>query len=308
LHIDLFGPRIDHGAVSATPGEPTRDAGWTWPSAGIPGGAWALLALAAVAVIVGAVMRGFYGWEWYWDLQLVFRAVPSALPIVVGAAALAGAFRWPRSGRSLLAGAGVLALNGVLTVIGDTWIFAWSNWIATAPNELQQGLAIAQAQIAELSLIGGLALLAIGLWRGGDPSNQIAGWRLLAMLATVVLGAVALGGVAAYVAAAMQALPVTPPIEIVYWAFLILEVVSATALAAVAVRAIPDRHRLPEIAIATGAMIWTISRGGVNWLISIPPGDIPDDVVLVFTRGAVIGLVVVAAGFLSARLFPARPA
>ena len=294
--------------MSATSGEPTRDPGWTWPAAGIPRGAWALLAVAAAAVIVGAVMRGFYGWEWYWDLQLVIRAVPSALPIVVGAAALAGAFRWPRSGRWLLAGAGALALNGVLTVIGDTWIFAWSNWIATTPNEVQQGLAIAQAQIAELSLIGGFALLAIGLWRGGDPGNPIAGWRLLAILATVVLGALALGGVAAYVAAAMQGLPVLPPIEIVYWVFLILEVVSATAFAAVAVRAIPDRHRLPEIAIATGAMIWTVSRGGVNWLISIPPGEVLDDAVLVFSRGAVAGLAVLAAGFLAARLFPARPA
>jgi hypothetical protein len=294
--------------MSSQPFEADRDAGWAWPSDGIPRDAWALLGLAAVAVIVGAVMRGFTGWEWFWDLQLIVRALPAALPIVVAAAVLAGAVRWPRSGRWLLAGAGVLALRGVLTVTTDAWIFAWSNWIASAPSDLQQGLAIAQAQLAELSLIAGFALLAIGLWRARDAGIPVADWRRVGIVSTVIVGAVALGGVAAYVAAAMRLLPVTPLLEIEYWLFLILEVVSATALAAVAVRAIPDRHRLPEIAIAIGAVIWTVSRGAVNLLISMPPGDAPADVVLVFARGVDIGLVVVAVGFASARLFPARPA
>ena len=294
--------------MSSQPFEADRDAGWAWPSERIPRAAWAVLGLAGIAVIVGAVMRGFIGWEWYGDIQLIVPALPSALPIVVAAAVLAGAFRWPGSGRWLLAGAGVLALRGVLTVIGDTWIFAWSNWSATTPSDLQQGLAIAQAQLAELSLIAGFLLLAIGLWRAGDAAIGVAGWRRIGMVATVVLGAVALGGVAAYVAAAMRLLPVTPLLEIEYWLFLVLEIISATALAAVAVRAIPDRHRLPEIGIAAGAVIWTLSRGAINLLISMPPGDAPPDVVLVVARGVDIGLVVLAAGFFSARLFPARPA
>jgi hypothetical protein len=60
------------------------------------------------------------------------------------------------------------------------------------------------------------------------------------------------------------------------------------------------------VTIAAGALLWVASTGGINWSIGIPPEPGQESIVLIFARGVVLGVVVLAAGFASDRLFPAR--
>lgn len=279
---------------------------WTWPSTGIPRAAWAIAALALAAVAIGAVMRGFLGTEWYWDANLLVEAIPPALPLAVGAAVVAGAFRWPASRSWLLAGAALFVARGILDVAGDTWIYTWTNFRGMPPAPVEEALMIARFVVAELSFIGGMTALAVGLWRVAPSRGATEGWRRAALALVAVVGAVGLIGDGAYVSASIRMLGSPPPLEMAYWLILVLNTGSATALAVAAVMAIPERHRLPEVTIAAGTMLCVAATAGLNWSIGNPSDPGVVSLVLVFARGAVVGLVVLAAGFAAARLFPAR--
>src|SRR5688572_6079084 len=116
--------------------EPMRDADWTWPATGIPGAAWALGAVAVLALGLATVMRGFFGSSWYFDVGLVGGAIPSAVPFVIAAAVVAGAFRWPATRPWLLIAAGLLALHGLLDLAMDVWLAWWLNFSADPSQSL----------------------------------------------------------------------------------------------------------------------------------------------------------------------------
>lgn len=301
----MLGAQATMKPMSALPTDPSPEPVWEWPADGIPRTAWALLAVAAIVVVIGSVVRGFIGAELFWDANLIIEALPPALPILIAAAVIAGAFRWPSSRAWLVAGASLLVVRGALAVTGDAWIASWSNGGGAPPGEAEQMLLIAIAAIRELALVAAFCALAVGLWRGGRWGGEATGWRRVALLAPSVAGAVALAGVGMYVAAVLQSTLVRPPIEVAYWVLLIGNALGGIALAVAATVAIPDRHRLPEVTIAAGASLWLLSTGGINLLMAFPdPGAF--DLIRVFSSGLVIGPLGIAAGFALARLFPAR--
>ena len=81
---------------------------------------------------------------------------------------------------------------------------------------------------------------------------------------------------------------------------------ATSALAVAALASVPDRHGLPELIIATGATIFTVSIGGTDWLLAtIGMATVSPDALLMLSRGALAGLLVVAAGFAATQIFPA---
>lgn len=285
---------------------PSADERWTWPATGIPLAAWAVGAVAAVALVLGAVIRGFIGTEWYWDASLLVDALPAALPFVLGAAILAGAFRWPASRAWLVAGATLFVVRGLILVARDAWFASWMNGAGSPPGDVEQTLMVAGFALAELAFIGGMAAMATALWRFAPSGRRIEGWRRAGLAIVALVGALGIVGVGVYVNTVIQSDIPRPPIEIAYWLLLAGTALAAIAVATATVLAIPDGHRLPEITIATGALVWLASTGGINWSIALPPEPGLEAIVLIFARGVVVGLVVMAAGFALARLFPAR--
>jgi hypothetical protein len=222
----------------------SADERWTWPSAGIPLAAWAVGAVAAAALVIGAVIRGFIGTEWYWDASLLVDALPSALPFLLGATILAGAVRWPASRTWLVAGATLFVGRGVILVARDAWFATWMNGTGSPPGGVEQTLMVAGFALAELAFIGGMAAIAIGFWRFAAPGRRIERWRRVALAIVTLVGALGIVGVGAYVNAVIQSGVARPPIEIAYWLLLVASALCAVAVAATAVLAIPDRHRL----------------------------------------------------------------
>lgn len=273
---------------------------------GIPRAAWALVAAAAVAIAIGTLARGFIGSEWHYDSNLVVEALPSAMPFILAAAVVTGAFRWPASRGWLLIGAALLVLRGVLEVGADWWIAGFPNRVPMEQSELERAVLYVRFIVSELALIAAFATLAIALWRSTSRRPRWATWQRAGIIAVAAMGVAAAAGAATLGSIAISISP-EQLTEAAYWFLEAMGLAAAAALAVAALASVPDRHGLPELIIAIGATIFTVSSGGTDWLLAIiGMAAVSPDALLILSRGAMAGLLVVAAGFAATQIFPAR--
>ena len=273
---------------------------------GIPRAAWALAAAAAVAIAIGTLARGFIGSEWHYDSNLVVESLPSAMPFILAAAVVTGAFRWPATRGWLLIGAALLVLRGILEVGADWWIAGFPNRVPMEQSELERAVLYVRFVGSELALIAAFATLAIALWRSTSRQPPWGTWRRLGIIAAAALGVAAAAG-AAMLGSTAIAISADQLTEAVYWLLEGLGLAAAAALAVAALASVPDRHGLPELIIATGATIFTVSSGGTDWLLAIIGlATVSPDALLTLSRGAMAGPLVVAVGFAATQIFPRR--
>lgn len=275
----------------------------TFMTGRIPPAAWALVAAAAGTVTFGLISRGLIGRHLILPAEQVIPIAELATPLLVAAATLAGADRWPAGRSRLLSAAALHALHGVLALVRDTW-FWWST--RNGPgivSETDEVLLFGGSLVIWLTGTAATLMLALGLW--STPFGFGDGGRRLAAVALGALGFVAAAGAvwiplmtSAQFAFSLLALTAVVPIAM-------------ATLGIVAIRTMPSRHRLPEMLIATGAGLFVAAMAWSQWFITatrlenIPPEWV--DLTLLLPRGVMVaGFLVIATGFASARLFPVR--
>ena len=273
----------------------------------IPRIAWLLLAAAATSFAVFVVRDWYQLFGPYLIVrpQLVIEAVATAAPFLVAAGVLAGRGRWPAGSRWLTWGAGAYALNGVLQVLWSAWLAWWeaSPSLVASPMD---GLLAARAWLSLLSAIAAPALLAAGLWAASRRRPSTGRERVAsALIAGIAVAALAGSALLAVTEMAREAgsgmVPFESIIGAVFSVGLALSAAAMALLALAAVRAIPRRGPLPELAVAGGATLAAVGPPWMSWAqVVLPQATLAEHSGWAFTvPGAVVaaGMLLLAGGF-----------
>jgi len=258
--------------------------------------AWAFVAAAVVAVVVGTIANGFYGLDWFFNFDNVVDALPQALPFLISAGVIAGQDRWAAGRIWLIVGAWLVAIDGVLAVLLQLQVAQVNNDVGgvleAQPLLLIRGLAGALAHFL------GFGSLAAGLWL-----SRAEGWSGVRRAAAIGLAvAIVLAAAGPFAAFTQDYISWTNVVAVVGQVPFTLGLLAIGALAIAALRAAPQgRPALPEFLIAGGAVTNVIAVGATWWLFYSAPGEIyPYPSLSAVGR---IALLVVAVGFWSATLF-----
>lgn len=225
----------------------------------IPVLAWVLVAAAAAQVGIWAAANWYRVFGPYLILRLedLSSIVTGAAPFLLAAAVLISAPRWPAGRRWLLAGAALLALNGLMRTLGDAW-WAWRMSEPAAPEGLLQGafvvanlIAVAAVALAPLCLTAGL---------GGVDSRRRAHPVAVGLTALVALAA-AVAGLGLGIREIAWAFEMESDqgafiaLGVAYRLLLTLGGVALAVLALAALRVLPLTAAMPEVLIALGAAV-----------------------------------------------------
>jgi hypothetical protein len=255
---------------------------------------WVLLIAAILAVIVGTIVRGFYGSQWFFNADNVVDSLPLALPFLVAAGVIAGQDRWEAERIWLTAGAWLLAAAGALTVLLQVQIAMVDDdlfgILDLQPWSYIRGVVRAVAELL------GFASLAVGLWLSRPAEGGAI--RPAAMIGIAVVIALAAAGPLA--ALGVGTIVRLDPIVILGQVSIMLGLVASGALAVAAMRAAPQARPVPELLIALGSTGTTIAHGIGWWLFYLEPSF---EMFAWLAAAAGAGLLVLAAGFWSATLF-----
>lgn len=284
----------------------SADHGWQAAARSIPGIAWLLVIAAAIQLLVLAASRGVFDARPL-PLGAVVGILSGASPLLLAAAVLVGARRWPAGRRWLVAGAALFALRGLLDLGLDLWLASWP--IGNAPiDPTSEGLMRLRGLIVDALTVAAPLLLAVGLWIG-RPTDAFRGARRLVVVALGLLGILATTAGFFMTAVALTSSVVYRPASAMEALLLILTALHATAFAVLAIAATGTVRfqRWPELAIASGATVWFLASGWLQWQSTewASQGRSPDWLglmVSVSTFAALLGMVTLIVGFGAAGL------
>jgi hypothetical protein len=266
-------------------------------TADIPVGAWALCAATVAALVVGTVIRGFIGEQWIFTTHNLGESVRAALPMLVAAAVVVGAGRWPAGRSWLLAGAWLLALHGAFTVASDIGLAWLSAGTITIEDTQPWFITVAIANGIAHALAFGT--LAAGLWR--SRRDGFVGARTVT--AIVLVAMTVLAGVGPWLSAGFREADEFFIVSVASVALSSAGAIAVGALAVASVRAVTGRRSIPELVLAGGAALYLAVDGASWWLLVATPEAIPLVVLAALEPLANVALLVVAIGFAMGALF-----
>ncbi len=272
---------------------------WRQSARKIPAAAWLLAAISVIEALVLVLIQGLFEMQPFPFGVLVWVLI-SATPFLLGAGVVAGARRWPAARTWFLAAAVAFVLRGLLDGGLAVWLTAslpnnppadvstWNAWM------MARGLVVAALAVAAP------ALAAIGIWVASPSAPPLSGGRrwaavwlaALGLLATAVgwFLAVAPGtsGADAMLVAASALYVVAPQAALAF-----------AALAIAALRAMPNRDRLPELLMACGVAVVLVATAWLDVGLQQLPTAVTSGGWWVTLPNALllIGLLAVAAGF-----------
>jgi hypothetical protein len=272
------------------------------PSA-VPWPVWLLLAgaLVQLGVKVAPDSYSVFGPYFLVHAGMVLDWVNSISLFLLAAAVVLAADRWPGGRRTLLMGAGALAIVALLRLGLDAWMAVWeaSGHVYDPSPPFVLGMHLG----AGVMFVTAHVLLAAGLWAGRSPAPM--GRTRSLLVAMIGLGGlIATGaGLWAVVLTLPRAQPDYAAYAVVIMTLTAVSFVALGLLAMAAARVTPRHGGIPEKLIAVGA---SVTLAATAWASIGPyftpgPGEVSEDGFLwVYTlpyAAGIAGTLTTIAGF-----------